>query len=230
MNGKTRLGLVVLWIAGTLGMWAAIWTVFQYAPEERIMGAAQKIFYFHLPSVFSTYASVLVMLGCSMVYLWKRDLRWDDLSRAATEIGVLFCTIVLVTGSIWARSAWGAWWTWEARITTTLILWMLLVGCLMVRSYADNRDTGARLAAIVGIVAALDLPIIHKAVVWWRGQHPVVFKPGEERSLAPEMATTLGICTLAFLLVWTLVLILRYRQWRLEDRLATVADRLGERP
>jgi heme exporter protein C len=229
MTARVRSGPLLLWIAATLGVWSAIWAVFQYAPEEKVMGAAQKIFYFHLPSVFATYASVIVMLCCSMAYLWKRDLRWDDLSRAATEIGVLFCTVVLVTGSIWARSAWGAWWTWEARITTTLVLWMLLLSCLMVRSYADNRDTGARLAAVVGIVAALDLPIIHKAVVWWRGQHPVVFGAGEERSLAPGMTATLGICTLALLLVWALVLTIRYRQWRLEDRLATVAERLGER-
>jgi heme exporter protein C len=106
---------------------------------------------------------------------------------------------------------------------------MLLVGCLMVRSYADNRDTGARLASVVAIVAALDLPIIHKAVVWWRGHHPVVFEPGKARALAPEMATTLGISVSAFFLFWALLLTLRYRQRRLEGRLESVAERLGER-
>jgi heme exporter protein C len=226
---KTGLVLGVLWTAATLCMWWAIWMVFMYAPEEKVMGAAQKIFYFHLPSVFATYASVIVMLCASMAYLWKRDLRWDNLSRSATELGVLFCTIVLITGSIWARPAWGAWWTWEARITTTLVLWMLLVACLMVRGYADNRDTGARLASIVGIVAALDLPIIHKAVEWWRGQHPVVFEPGKENALAPGMGATLGVCALAFLLTWALMLTIRHRQTRQEDRLATVAERVGGR-
>jgi len=226
---RIGLSLGVLWVAATLSMWWAIWMVFMYAPEEKVMGAAQKIFYFHLPSVFATYASVIVMLGASMTYLWKRDLRWDNLSRSATEVGVMFCTVVLVTGSIWARPAWGAWWTWEARITTTLVLWMLLVACLMVRGYADNRDTGARLASIVGIVAALDLPIIHKAVTWWRGQHPVVFEPGKEKALAPGMGATLGVCALAFLLVWAIILTLRYRQTGQEDRLATVAERVGGR-
>lgn len=216
----------LLWLATTVAIPYALWMVFIYAPEERVMGAAQKIFYFHVPSAMVTFAAVVVLLGGSIAYLWTRDRKWDSLSRSATETGLVFCGIVLVTGPIWAKPAWGTWWTWEARLTTTLVLWLLLAACLMVRAYADNRDLGARLAAIVGIVAALDVPIIHKAVEWWRGQHPAVFKEG---GLAPEMQQAFGVSTLAFFLLFSLLLAVRYRTARLEDRAATAVERFGVR-
>ncbi len=137
----------------------------------------------------------------------------------------MFCTLVLVTGPIWAKPAWGVWWTWEARLTTTLLLWLLLVGGLMVRSYAANREQGARLAAVVGIVAALDVPIIYKAVDWWRGQHPVLFKPGAGRALAPGMSETFSFCIVTFLLVFALLLAVRYQLARLEDRTLDALER-----
>ena len=216
-----------LWALTTAGLFVAIWSVFVHAPEERVMGAAQKIFYFHVPSAMVTYASVAVLLAGSMGYLWTRDRRWDNLSRSATEVGLVFCTLVLITGPIWARPAWGRWWTWEARLTTTLLLWLLLLACLMVRDYADNRDLGARLASIVGIVAALDVPIIHKAVDWWRGQHPVVFAPDKSDALAPAMRDSFVICIVAFFLLFGLLVALRYRLARMEERLYEATEAVG---
>jgi heme exporter protein C len=224
MAARSDRGLLGLWAASAATMPVALWAIFVQAPEERVMGAAQKIFYFHLPAVFATYAAVAVLLGASMAYLTTRNLRWDRLSRAATETGLLFCSVVLVTGTIWAKPIWQTWWTGEARLTTTLILWLLLVGCLMVRSYAENRELGARLAAIVGIVAALDIPIIHKAVTWWRGLHPIVFKAGSGGGLDPRMRPALGWSTLALLLLFALVLLLRDRLAGLEDRAALAAE------
>jgi heme exporter protein C len=214
-----------LWAVTTIAMFAAIWSVFVLAPEEKIMGAAQKIFYFHVPAAMVTYAGVALLLGGSLGYLYTRDRRWDNFSRAATEVGLFFCTLVLITGPIWAKPAWGTWWTWEARLTTTLILWLLLVACLLVRDYADDRDVGARLAAIVGIVAALDVPVIHKAVEWWRGQHPVVFKPGEEQGLAAEMRTAFLISTIAFFLLFALLVAIRNRAATIEDRAEALTER-----
>jgi len=214
----------LLWGAVTVTVPVALWLVMLYAPEERVMGAAQKIFYFHVASAMMMYAAVAVLLGGGIAYLWKRDLRWDNLSRAATEVGVVFCGIVLVSGPIWAKPAWGTWWTWEARLTTTLVLWLLLAGALMVRSYADNRDLGARLSAVVGIVAALDVYIVKKAVEWWRGQHPEVFKEG---GLAPKMQVAFGISVLAFFFLFCLLLTLRYRAACLEDRAVAVVERFG---
>jgi heme exporter protein C len=219
----------VLWVTTTILVFVAIAMVFLYAPQERVMGAAQKIFYFHVPIAMATFLSVFILLGAAVAYLWTRHRRWDDLSRAATECALLFCSLVLITGPIWAKPAWGVWWTWEARLTTTLLLWLLLVACLMVRSYAENRDLGARLAAIVGIVAAVDVPIIYKAVDWWRGQHPIVFAPGRESSLDPRMHDAFLVCIVAVFLLFGLLLALRYRAVAIESRSEMAAERASLR-
>ena len=182
------------------------------------MGAVQRIFYFHVPAAMVAYLSVAVLLTASIVYLYKRDLLWDDLSRAATEVALLFCTLVLITGPIWAKPAWGAWWTWEARLISTLVLEILLVAALMVRRYAGNRDLAARLAAILGVTIAADVYIVHKAVDWWRGMHPQVFRAGGKGSLEPKMATALLICTAAMTLLCVSLTLLRYRTARIETR------------
>ena len=230
MSGRVFHGATLaLWGVTTAAMCLAIYMVFVYAPDERIMGAAQRIFYFHVPIAMMTFLSVAVLLAGSVGYLWTRVPAWDHLSRAATETGLVFCSLVLLTGPIWARPAWGVWWTWEARLTTTLLLWLLLVACLMVRSYAQNRDLGARLAAIVGIVAAIDVPIIYKAVDWWRGQHPVLFKPGQGDALAPAMRTVFDLCIVVFLLFFCLVLALRFRLAQLEERTTLAVERTSAR-
>ena len=196
----------------------ALWGAFLHAPTEQTMGAVQRIFYFHVPFAVMAYFSVVVLLGSSIVYLSKRELAWDDLSRAATEVCLLFCTLVLITGPIWAKPAWGTWWTWEARLISTLVLEILLIAALMVRRYADNRDLGARLAAIIGITIAADVYVVHKAVEWWRGMHPEVFKAGNRGSLEPRMATALFVCMGAMFLLCMLLIRLRYRTARIETR------------
>lgn len=216
--------LALLVAVSAAAMLRALWKVFVTAPEERVMGAVQKIFYFHVPSAMVCFASVFVLMAASIAYLWTREGRWDRVARAAAEVGLVFCTIVLVSGPIWAKPAWGVWWTWEARLTTTLVLWLLLASCLLVRGYAENRDQAARLAAVLGIVAALDVPIIYKAVEWWRGQHPQVFGPGKEDALAPAMRDALGASTLAFFLLYAVLLWMRTRLAALEER----ADALAE--
>ena len=226
MNRILDRTIVALWALTTPLILVGLWMVFFYVPDERVMGAAQRIFYFHVPAAMVTYAGVLVMFGASVAYLWTRDLRWDDLSRSATEVSVLFCSLVLISGPIWAKPAWGVWWTWEARLTTTLLLWLLLVAALMVRSYSDNRELGARLASIVGIVAALDVPIIKKAVDWWRGQHPTVFKPGASDPLTAEMSRAFQICTLGFLLLFLMLLALRYRLAGVQERTESAHQRI----
>jgi heme exporter protein C len=172
-----------------------------------------------------TYFSVYVLLGASMAYLWTRRRVFDYVAIGATELALVFCTVVLISGPIWAKPAWGVWWTWEARLTTTLVLWLILAGTVMVRGYASDRDTGARMASILGIVAALDVPIIHKAVQWWRGQHPQVFKPGQESPLAPEMKTALLVCVAAMFALYALLLVMRAALAAMENRAQALADR-----
>jgi heme exporter protein C len=210
-------------------MFVAIWMVFVYAPDEKIMGPVQRIFYFHVPSAIVTFASVFVLLGASVGYLWTRRRALDCVARAATEISLLFCSIVLVTGPIWAKPAWGVWWTWEARLTTTLVLWLILAASLMVRGYARDPELAARLGAVLGILAALDVPVIYKAVDWWRGQHPVVFEPGKKAPLAPEMMHTFLVCMLAFFMLYGLFLMLRVRLALLEERARNLTERSTDR-
>jgi len=212
-------------LAATSALMAvALWLVFLDAPEEKVMGAVQKIFYFHVPLAAVTFLSVIVLLAGAAGYLWTRRAGWDHLSVASAEVGLLFCTLVLITGPIWAKPAWGVWWTWEAKLTTTLILWLLLAGILLSRAYASTPEQGARVASILGVVAALDIPIVYKAVDWWRGQHPIVFGAGRGNPLAPGMLRALLVSMLVFGLLYALLVTARMRLAALEDRLAAIED------
>jgi heme exporter protein C len=188
------------------------------------MGAVQKIFYFHVPIAAITFLAVFVLLAASIGYLWTRKAVWDHVSVAATEVGLLFCTLVLITGPIWAKPAWGVWWTWEAKLTTTLILWLLLAGAMLARAYASTPDQAARIGSVLGVIAALDVPIVYKAVDWWRGQHPVVFGPGRDNPLAPGMTSALLTCMATFFLLFALLVCARARLAALSDRLAALED------
>jgi heme exporter protein C len=212
-------------LAATVGLMAlALYLIFLNAPEERVMGAVQKIFYFHVPLAAVTFLSVFVLLAGATGYLWTRSATWDHLSIASAEVGLVFCTLVLITGPIWAKPAWGVWWTWEAKLTTTLILWLLLAGILLSRAYASSPEQGARVASVLGVVAALDVPIVYKAVDWWRGQHPIVFGAGKKNPLAPGMLSALLVSMLVFVLLYALLVAARMRLAALEDRLAALED------
>ena len=214
----------ILLAATVVAMPVALYRIFLVAPEELVMGAVQKIFYFHVPLAAVTFLSVFVLLAGAVGYLWTRRAVWDHLSIASAEVGLLFCTLVLITGPIWAKPAWGVWWTWEAKLTTTLILWLLLAGILLSRAYATTPEQGARVASVLGVVAALDVPIVYKAVDWWRGQHPIVFGPGKGNPLAPGMGSALMVSLIVFVLLYMLLLASRMRLAGLEDRLAAVED------
>jgi heme exporter protein C len=215
-----RLAYPLLAVATIATMPLALRSIFLLAPEERVMGAVQKIFYVHVPLAAVTFLSVFVLLAGAVGYLWTRRAGWDHLSVAAAEVGLLYCTLVLITGPIWAKPAWGVWWTWEAKLTTTVILWLLLAGILLTRAYAATPEQGARVASILGAVAALDVPIVYKAVDWWRGQHPIVFGPGKPDPLAPGMGSALTLSMVAFVLLYALLVATRMRLAVLSDRVA----------
>ena len=185
--------------------------IFLYAPTERVQGQVQRIFYLHLPLAWVAYLAFFIVFLCSLLYLWRRSERWDLLGHAAAEVGVIFTTLVLITGSLWARPIWGTWWSWDARLTTTLVLWFIYVGYLMLRSYVADRRRGARYAAVLGIVGFLDVPIIHQSVTWWRTLHPapVVLAEGGP-AMPPGMLLTFGLSMLAFTLLFAWLLHQRY--------------------
>ena len=181
-----------------------------YAPTERVQGDVQRIFYVHLPLAWNAYLAFLVVFVASIAYLWRRRPWWDALARASAEVGLVFTTLVLITGSLWARPIWGTWWSWDARLTTSLILWFIYVGYLMLRGSVTDERRAARYAAVVGIVGFVDVPIIHQSVVWWRTLHPesVVLAPGGP-AMPAAMLGALVISLIAFTLLYGLLVRLR---------------------
>jgi heme exporter protein C len=210
--------LAVLNIA--VGLWMALF----YAPMERTMGDAQRIFYFHVPSAWVGFLAFFVVFVASILFLTRRERRWDALALSAAEIGVVFTTLVLLTGPLWAKKAWGAFWVWDARLTTTLILWLIYVGYLMLRVTAES-ERRARFAAVLAIIGFLDVPIIYVSVQIWRTMHPqlIVTEPG---GLAPPMVQTLMVCLLSFTLLFVYLLIQRVRLEQARDRVNALRERM----
>ncbi len=204
-----------------------LYVVFAVVPTEQKMGVVQRIFYFHVPSAFMAFLGVGLCAVFSALYLATRRRSHDLVAHASAELGVVFCTIVLVTGPIWARPVWGVWWTGEVRLTSTLVLWLIYVGYLTLRQNAENRDQAARWGAVVGIVGALDVPIIYKSVEWWRGLHPKVLKMSGGGGLEPTMEKALALCSVTFLLLFTLLLIQRCRLGRLQDEVEALVQAAG---
>jgi heme exporter protein C len=210
-----------LGLAAFLTLLAALYVALFVAPTERVMGEAQRIFYFHVPSAWVAFLAFFVVCVASILYLWKRERKWDILALSSAELGVLFATLVLLTGPIWARSVWGIWWTWDARLTATLVLWLIYVGYLMLRAYVEEGARRARLAAVLGIVGAVDIPIIVLSVQWWRTQHPSLILL-EQGSLEPGMVQALLLALLAFSLLYAYLLVRRIRLEATRDYLEAI--------
>ncbi len=207
MNGNHTMGNGLLWGLGFALMVAALYMVFVYVPTEKSSGIVQRIFYFHVPVAWVSFLAFFVTFIASILYLWKRVTRWDAVASASAEIGVIFTTLVLVTGPIWAKPAWGIWWTWDARLTTSLVLWLIYIGYLLVRRLATDSARGARYSAVIGIVGFIDVPLVFIAVNLWRTQHPttIIFEGG----LTTSMLLTLLVCLAAFTILYVLMVLQR---------------------
>jgi heme exporter protein C len=186
---------------------ASLYMIFIVVPTEVTMGIIQRIFYYHVPMSWVAFLAFFIVFVASIMYLWKRDRKWDIVAASSAELGVIFTTLALITGSIWAKPIWGVWWTWDARLTTTLVLWLIYVAYLLVRSYIAEEEKAARFAAVVGIVGFIDVPIVALAIVLWGTQHPspVIFEGG----LEPIMLVTLLISLTAITCVYFLLLLTR---------------------
>src|SRR3989454_11902464 len=160
-------------------MLAALWLVFMVVQTERGMGMGQRIFYFHVSSAWVAFLGFFLVAGASAVHLWNGSRAADRLAEAAAEVGVLFCTLVLVTGPLWARPIWGVWWTWDPRLTMTVILWAIYASYLMLRAFGGGDDALRRYAAGLGIIGVLDIPLIMVSVRLLRGIHPAVITRNE---------------------------------------------------
>lgn len=223
-------GAAVLSVLASAAMLYAFWMIFFFAPTERSMGLVQRIFYVHVPSAWVAFLAFGIVALCSLGYLWLRDERLDAISVSAAELGLVFTTGVLITGPLWGKLAWGAWWVWDARLTLTLLLWFIYIGYFMVRNAAENPERGKRFAAVVGIVGAVDIPLIHMSVQWFRSQHPqpVVLRP-DGPTAAPEIVQTLMVSLLAFTLTFFALLLYRYGVERMHNQAAQLRALRGAR-
>jgi heme exporter protein C len=210
-------------------MTAAIFMVFVYVPTEAQQGIVQRIFYFHVPCAWVAFAAFALVAISGGFYLWLGQQVWDDLAYASAEVGMLFCTLVLITGSIWAKPIWGAWWTWDSRLTTTLVLWLLYGGYLTLRVMANEVPQVGRLAAVVGIVAAADVPVIIVSVRLWRTIHPavIVTRQGGHGLEDPRMIATLLVSMSAFTALCVWLLMLRFSTLRTTARIADLGRQLA---
>jgi heme exporter protein C len=195
------------------------------APPDAVMGEVQRIMYLHVPSILTAYLAFFIVFGASVLFLWKRDLRFDAVAVSSAEIGVLFCGITLATGSIWGKSTWGVWWTWDARLTLTAILFTIYMGYLMLRSFAEDPQAGARYGAVLAILGFLDIPLNHFAVYWWRTLHQPssLLRPGgpsvARPMLVPLLVNMLGMVLLYAYFLLRRVQLERTRHLILEGRL-----------
>ena len=216
---RLPIASIVLGALSLVGMLVSIWADLIYAPTDAIEGDAQRIFYFHVPSAWLGMLSFCVLAVAGVVYLWKQDERWDRVARAAAEIGVVFITVTLITGSLWGRPVWGTWWTWDARLTTTLILWFIYIAYLMLRSYMGHTPASARAGAVLGIVGVIDVPIIYESVNWWRTLHPQAVLPiGSSPNLPPQMLLALMLSLATFTLLYCFLMIQVYQFQKLQTQ------------
>jgi len=197
-----------------------------YVPTEESMGVVQKIFYIHVPLAWVAFLAFFVVFVASLLYLWKRDRRWDFLAAASAEIGLIFTTLVLVTGPIWAKSAWGVWWTWDMRLTTTLVLWFIYAAYFAVRGFVSDEERAARFGAVVGVIGFLDVPIVAVAIVLSRTQHPnpVIFEGG----LTGAMLLTLLVSLAAFTALYAALVRARASANRMRDEIARLRQELED--
>jgi len=232
MNGRTSR----LWIAGTMlvigGLVSSLYLIFIRTGLEETLGFSQKIFYFHVPCAWVTYLAFAVSGIASVAYLVRSSPRWDRIAHASLEVGTVFTTLVLVTGPLWAKPAWGVYWVWDARLTTTLILWLIEIAYLLLRVFVEEPGKAAKYCAVMGLLGVIDLPIIHYSVVLWRGIHPdpvVISRKGFGAGLPSEFLLTLMVSLATFTLLYVMLVGVRYRLEVVRERVNLLRQRALER-
>ena len=194
---RNLLNAALAWLTFVL-MAVSLWAVFLYASVEKVQGPPQKIFYFHVPLAWDAFLAFFLTLVGAVGYLRTRNDGWDVLAYASAEIGVVFTTLVIISGSIWGKTIWGTWWTWDARLTSTLVMWFVYVAYLMLRSSLGRTEKAARYSAVLGIVGFVDVPIVYESVNWWRTLHPQMVIEPNNVALPPDMLATFFLCLVTF--------------------------------
>ena len=226
MAPHTRRSLLrdALLISGALLMAFTLYLVYFWVPTEQNLGVSQRIFYFHVPLGWIGMVSIIVVAVASILHLTTGRQKWDDLSYSTAELGVIYASLILVTGAIWGKPVWGVWWTWDPKLTTTLVLWFIFVGYLMVRAYGPAGGQGKRFASVIALIGAIDAPIIYKATDWWRSAHPDNNIPSD---LDGRMLLTLLVSVVTFTVIYIYLLMERYSLRKSESDLDELHQRLA---
>jgi heme exporter protein C len=208
------------WLAA-LALGAGLVMAFGVAPREITQGNVQRIMYLHVPTVLVAYLAFAVVFVASIVYLWRRDPAADRLAHASAEIGVIFTGVTIAAGAIWGKPTWGTWWTWDARLTSVAILFVMYLGYLLLRGMIEDGERAARYSAVLGIIAALDVPLVHFSVYWWRTLHqpPSLLRPGPA-SMPQEIVLALLVNVAAFALLYAYFMVKRVGVLRREEEAA----------
>jgi heme exporter protein C len=215
---------IILAAVAILLVIASAYASFYIAPEERTMGVIQRIFYFHVASAWAGFTAFFLCFLGNLLYVWKRQQKYDWLGVSGAEVGLAFTTVVLITGPIWAHPVWGIWWTWDARLTSTFVLWLLYVSYLLLRTLVEEPDRRALLSSLFGIFAFLDVPLVFGAIRWWRTQHPQpVIMGGQGSGLDPTMKAIFFFSAFAMHVFMAFLIVERYSL----EKMQTEADFLA---
>ncbi len=200
-----------LGILATAAAILASWMGLVWAPTDAVQGDVYRVIYVHVPTAWLAYLAFFVVFLASIGWLWTRRPWFDALAVASAEIGVLFTGLFIVAGSIWAKPTWGVWWTWDPRLVTTAVMFCMYLGYLLLRSLSNDFEHRATRAAVVGIIAVVDIPIVHLSVLWMNSVHqlPTVARIGAAPALDAQMGMTLGVSVIAFTLVYFALLVER---------------------
>jgi heme exporter protein C len=212
------IGAVVVFLVG-----AAAYGAFYVAPDEKTMHVLYRIFYFHAAAAWAGMTAFFVCFVANLLYVWRRDEKYDAVAISSAEVGLAFITVVLITGPIWAKPAWGIYWTWDARLTSTFVLWLLYISYLLLRTLIEESDRRALLSALFGIFAFIDVPIVFGAIRWWRTQHPApVIMGGPGSGLDPTMRKVFFFSVLAMHVLMAFLIAERYRLEKLRTDLELI--------
>jgi heme exporter protein C len=214
----------ILWAISAVAMAVALLVVFLVVPREAVMGDLQRIFYFHVSSAWVGYLALFVAFVGSVLFLVRRELGWDRLALCSVEIGLVFMTGAIITGSIWAKATWGVWWTWEPRLTTSAVLWAIYASYMTLRRAMEDPGRRARVAAVYSVLGFVSVPINFMAIRWWRTVHPLVFEGGGS-NLSPAMLATLIFSVVTFSLLYATLLSYRLRLERMSDQIERLMRR-----
>ena len=208
-----------------------LYLIYFWVPTEQNLGVSQRIFYFHVPLGWIGMVSIIVVAIASVMHLFTGKQRWDDLAYSTAELGMIYASLILVTGAIWGKPVWGVWWTWDPKLTTTLVLWFIYVGYLMMRAYGPSGSQGKRFASVIALIGAIDAPIIYMASIWWRTAHPALnIGPAAEESEAigdSRIYLTLLASVITFTVMYVYLLVERYSMRKSESELDELHQRMA---